>query len=427
MKKLKKKLMQIGFNTFNLLPDNIHDKVVRKFFFSVELPDADYKANIKFKIADTKKEVEEALKLIQDCYTETKLTGKSNYKIRINKYKLLPTTTIFVAKYKDEVIATCSQVMDTSLGLPIDHFMDISHIRKKGRRISEITGLAVRKDWRSKSKGVYFPLVSYAVLYCKEVIGTQDIIICTRASVRKFYRAIFGFKHVSKKIHEHSGVNGMMSFAQMLNIESLGEILFKLYGNKSKIEKNCFKVIWNFPWREISDFKKQNFYFLKNSSFKLDTINYFFNEQSDVLRNLTDEDRAFLNSLYSDKGYQEIISDTPLSFKKVRKSPRFYVNMDFYSSNNSKIITNKVFQISFNGFCLQGTNLPENITGEIYLNEKVKCHISARKVWSGEHKSGYEFTFVEKTIWETVFYWVNEKNKENLSEENIEHQLEYVS
>ena len=415
MKSTIKILKRFSLKLLQKLPSSWFDFLVR-LFFAVDLPSGRLR-EVQYKVAQTQDEVEQALKLIQDSYVESKLTHKSSEEIRINKYKLLPTTTIFIAKYKDEVVATASQVMDTGLGLPIESFISLENQRKTGRRISEITGLAVKKAWRSQSTGIFFPLISYSVLYCRRIIGTQDVVIVTRASVQKFYRAIFGFKPLSLKATAHTGVNNHLSFAQILDLDKLEENFKSLYGLRRPTHKNVYKIFKNFPWESQCDFKKEKYDFLCNHSFTLKTMKYFFSEKSRVLETLSLEDRKVLHNLYHNEIYQGLISLENISYHKRRKHPRFYVNMNINNQMNS---TQKVFQISKGGFSVQGDTNEDILEGYIQLNDKTHCRVKAQKVWDSPHVAGYKIIDIDHSKWDGLLSWVSEKTNSKLEVDELQ-------
>ena len=275
--------------------------------------------------------------------------------------------------------------------------------------------MQLKKEWRSQTTGIFFPLISYSVIYCKEVIGTQDIVIVTRASVKHFYRAIFGFLPISQKATKHSGVNNQLSFAQYLVLDKIQENFYKLYGPKPPIQKNVYKIFMNFPWREQCDWKKERYNFLCNYSFTLKTMRYFFSEKSDVLDTLSLEDKKILHNLYHNKIYQGLISLENISYNKRRKHPRFFVNMDL---TNDKHQSQKIFQISKAGFSVQGTSPGEVFEGHIKINNTTECKVKANRVWTSDHVSGYQIVSIENDKWDDLLHWVGLKTHENLATED---------
>ena len=88
----------------------------------------------------------ESFRLVQNNYKRLKMTRSEDF-LRATKYNLLPTTTVIIARYNDEVIATISFIVDSSIGVPIDEYQDISKLCSRGGRIVEIGALTVKEEW----------------------------------------------------------------------------------------------------------------------------------------------------------------------------------------------------------------------------------------------------------------------------------------
>src|SRR4051812_26575137 len=98
----------------NFLPQFMRKKIIRsKFEVNYDLS-SDY----VFKQAETVQEIEEALHIVYENYTHLGYIDQKEVELHFNAYLCLPTTTILIVKYKDEVIGTMSIVADSSFGLP---------------------------------------------------------------------------------------------------------------------------------------------------------------------------------------------------------------------------------------------------------------------------------------------------------------------
>lgn len=409
MRKLKRSLLKLLLKT----SEPTHDWVIRKLF-KVSLPHEENEI-IYYKIAESEDEVKQALQLVQESYVDSQITDKYNQVYNVNKFKLSPTTTMFVAKKGDEVIATTSQVMDTSLGLPIEQFTKIDNLRLENKRISEISGLAIKRSYRkSNGQSVYLQLVVYAVLYTKHFLGVQTLVIMTRASAKDFYRALFGFKPIDGKCKPYSGANDTISFAQYMDLENLEINLLSLYGEKTPINKNIYKIIKDNPWKSFCDNSPPKYNIIFNRSFNLKTIEYFFKLQSDVIQTLPSQDLQFFKFMYDDKEYQDLLGESHL--KNARSNPRFYSSMKVENSvdNHKKY---NVIEISKTGFSILSKEHPNQIYGHIYLNSETPCFISAELIWNNGGKAGYLINSVDEIQWQKLFNWVEQESRNQLSPE----------
>tara|TARA_B100001248_G_C27397618_1_gene466831 strand:+ start:3419 stop:3916 length:498 start_codon:yes stop_codon:yes gene_type:complete len=124
--------------------------------------------DLVIKTAETEEELEGALRVLHDTYVDTGLADKSESGMRITKYHLLPSTTNIIAKYKGQVIATISIFHDGPLGLPADKFVNLKKLRSQGKRLVEISSLAITKSNDFRGSRVYFPMVIFMYLFCKK-------------------------------------------------------------------------------------------------------------------------------------------------------------------------------------------------------------------------------------------------------------------
>ncbi len=385
MKKIKKFVHMLLWKIYKLIPSSLKYKLIRSQLY-IELPEGIY-SEIEYKIAETHDEMDQAFRLIQDSYLASNLTSDETNLYRLNKFNLLPTTTVFIAKYKGKVIATVSQIMDTSLGLPIDSFTDVSFLRKKGERVSEISGLAIAKEWRSRSNGVFFPLTSYAVMYCKTILGVDYAVMVTRASVRHFYTAIYGFKSIDSKSKKYNVVNGKNSFAQFLNLNTLGEDLKNIYKTRP-LRRNVYQLFQHFPWRHLCDFGHRKFSIISRQHFSITELEFLFTVNDDLKNNITSEDKRNLASIYFYKNMAQVFSADEYHYVTKRRFPRFQVNMGLTTSPKE---TFKVIEVSKGGFCIIGENVQNKIDGVIKINSSDQVGFKAVKCWEHQGRAGFKF------------------------------------
>lgn len=390
---MRKKLMNlIIWNTFKVLPNGLKHKLIRSQF-NVTPPEGVY-SEIEYKLAETQEEIEKALSLVQESYMDSKLGADDNTMLRISKFNLLPTTIIFIAKYRGEIIATVSQIMDTSLGLPVDSFTDINHLRADGKKISEISCLAIKKEWRSRSTGIFFPLTSYTILYCRDILGIDYAVMVTRASVRHFYTALYGFKPIEDKIKKFSKVNHKASFAQTINLNTLNNELKLLYVNKP-LYRNLYKLSINFPWRCQCDFSRKEFNVISNRHFTIEELENLFQKNPSLNKNISFDDRRNLASIYFYKNFAQVFSLTDFHFIQKRKHPRFKVNMKIESGHNRF----NVVEVSKEGFCIIGAPQESLLRGVIYLNNEICCEFIALRCWDFRGRVGFKFEDISSFEW----------------------------
>src|SRR5258708_4736574 len=76
--------------------------------------------------------------------------------IRATKFHVLPTTSVIVALWDGEIIATASIIQDSELHLPADSIFDLSGLRQRTRGLVEVSALAIDKAFRGRRE-ILFP------------------------------------------------------------------------------------------------------------------------------------------------------------------------------------------------------------------------------------------------------------------------------
>lgn len=394
---MQKQIYKTLWKLLKKMPPLIRGRITRSFF-EVTLPEGIY-ADVEYKIASTIEEVEQAMELVQECYRDSDMIDDCQ-RFRISKYNALPTTTIFIAKYKGEVIATVSQVLNTGLGLPIDKFSDISFLKNTGKRISEISSLAIRKDWRSRSKGISIALTFYATKYVDKYIGSDYLVISVRESVRNFYEDLLFFKCIKEKNKKYDGIKISKSVSMFLELKRI-EIDMKSGYQGRKLEKNLYLLYKEFIWEKQCYFPEDNSFSISKKIFSKNELDYFFNKESGVFRNLTFSEKEILKTFYYDHSIDNIISLYGESaYDSQRKSARIQVNMSGKVKNIHKLIPIKILELSNGGigfYCGECLETASVLSGYIDIGYGTKLHFSATIRWMYKGKVGVEFKEIDKS------------------------------
>lgn len=424
-KKWKKNLVKkIIWQTIKLLPTSVRGQLIR-WQFKIDPPTGDYN-KIIYKIADTRDELEQAFKLVQKTYLEMNLTLDNENLMRLSKFNALPTTLVFVAIYDGKVIATISQILDAGLGLPIEKFSDISKFRSSGKRLCEISGLAIESSWRSRSTGVYFPLSSFAIMYAKEFIGIDKFFIVTRAHVRYFYQSLYGFKGVDSNIKKYGLVNDTLAYSQYLNSSDLLTFLkdkFSGAKDKDNLYLICKDFPQNFPWKNQCVIKPLKYNLCSKFFFKPHDLEYFFKENADQFSQMDEMDLRVLKTAYHTDEYKEIISDKKFTYKEFRGFQRF----DVYLKCKYKILNQEynavILDLSSKGFAVlfETTELiPDTFEGCITLNDNQSIRVCGSPCWSNGSRVGFLITSVDYSKWgEMIEYCHKHISHQEIEEDSI--------
>jgi hypothetical protein len=278
---------------FGLLPVFIRGPILRHFF-EAPLPRG-RETEVIFKLADSYDELQQALELIGSCYREVNYIEKKSPHSYLTKHNLLPTTLVFVAVHKGRVIGTVSNILDTGLGLPVDSFCDISKYRKTGKRVFEIAGLAIARDWRSSSSNVFLPLVMMSFKYSFENAGGAYMIMTTKSYASYFYQDLFLSKPLMKRAKTYQLASAPKAKTQVLECHDLYERLRKTYRNASH-RKSIYQLVTNPIWNV--QFPKSKIRLVGRSILDHGKLEEIFKTHADLFKQLGEKVKLLLKSLY---------------------------------------------------------------------------------------------------------------------------------
>lgn len=257
----------------------------------------------RVELATKKVHFEEAFKLIYREYLKKGYCSPNPSGMRITLYSALPETTTFCLWRQNSILATASLVIDSPLGLPVEstYPTEIKELRQKGRKLSEVSLLALNSDLISKGiKPLYFAerlrrlyhLFKPIFWYAKKTAGMTDLCIAVNPVHKMLYSSLYFEQFGNEKVYE--SVNKNPSIAMRLNFDRIEQRsqsktpgLHKLFlSNPLEIKKITDVFRWN-----IVDF------------------GYFFGENSDVLSKAKSEQIEYLAQLYPDFPIKELTSE----------------------------------------------------------------------------------------------------------------------
>lgn len=257
----------------------------------------------RVELAIKKAHFEEAFKLVYREYLKKGYCSPNPSGMRISLYSALPETTTFCLWRQDTILATASLIIDSPMGLPVEstYPTEIKELRQKGRKLSEVSLLALNSDLISKGiKPLYFAerlrrlyhLFKPIFWYAKKTVGMTDLCIAVNPVHKMLYSSLYFEQFGDEKVYE--SVNRNPSVAMRLNFDRIEQRaqnktpgLYKLFlGTPLEIKKITEVFRWN-----VIDFS------------------YFFGENSDVLSKAKTEQIEYLTQLYPDFPIKELASE----------------------------------------------------------------------------------------------------------------------
>jgi hypothetical protein len=143
-------------------------------------------------LASTTADLDAAFRLVHDQYVALGYMHPHPSGRRIGLHHSLPTTKVFVCKSGDEVIGTVSLILDSLLELPCDELYrrELAPLRAAGRRLAEVSALAVHERCRTRDLGVLMRLVHLVVAYASRIAQVDDLCITVNPRHARFYELL---------------------------------------------------------------------------------------------------------------------------------------------------------------------------------------------------------------------------------------------
>jgi hypothetical protein len=259
---------------------------------------------VTFKIASTQDELEQSFRILHDAYVKVGLMKPNPSGLRISIYHALPTSIVLTAQKDGKVLGTVTIIRDSKLGLPSEKILNLDNLRKPGLQIAEISALAIRPGSRGR---LFFPLLKYLYEIATRQLRIDMFVISVHSDWYFFYEGLLCFQRIENRV--------FTNYAFANNVPVIGEYLdlkeayfrFAEYYAHLPLKQNVFAYFCN---HTIAEFVRPEspYYSIINSTMTIETLDYFFNQKTEVFKNMTLEERRSLNRIYRDVGFDALFS-----------------------------------------------------------------------------------------------------------------------
>jgi hypothetical protein len=253
---------------------------------SAKLPYASPLPPVSYKTAETTDELEQSYRLLHDNYVEQGYMFPHPSGLRVTIFNALPTTRTFVAVKAESVVSCLTLIPDSPLGLPMDEIYrdELEGLRRSGRRIAEVSGLATDRSVCEAGCTILLNLVK--CLYAQALAsGIDDICIAVNPCHKRFYETGLGFC-VLGDLKTYSSVNYAPAYA--LRLEARAFVSNARTGN-SRLYRSLS--------RDLEEFSKV--VRLENDPTMSETmLNHFFCRKTDILSRANHEVVDFVRRQY---------------------------------------------------------------------------------------------------------------------------------
>lgn len=331
------------------LPRGLRDKIIRTQF---RFDETYFSSPITVKLAKTKEEYEMAFRLLHDAYVEDGLMDPDPSGLRINIFFALPTTSTLIAVIDNRVVGTISLIVDSPFGLPSDsEFMTANvMLREKGKKIVEVSALAVDRNLRSSKSMISVHLMKSMALFSSQYLCCEILQCVVRDRVAYYYEALFGFSRgaPAKSYQFVKGVRGAHLYREMGEewVRFMTENFSRSPRKNPGLEYSRPEPRYTFPQK-----------FLGQTTYPNMTpgmLEYFFVQKSQAFAKATLRQLTHLEALYQSLYDQERVSvfSQVQAFKvdpDRKPSPRLNVNLSGKIQIASEVIDVQIFDVSTDG------------------------------------------------------------------------------
>lgn len=240
-----------------------------------------------------------SFRLVHDQYVWRKYMVAHPSGRRLSLHHALPSTKIFVAKAGSEVVGTLTLVQDSSIGLPMDEVYreELSHLRDRGRRLGEVSALAMDPGYRNAGVGILMRLVRIMLIHVAEVSPLDDLCIAVNPRHADFYLRAFRSSSRLGDLKEYQRVNGAPAVGLHLDLDFIRSQIRAVHmGDPGPGELYTFFFGPGKFQRILTRLQRE----LPRSTFSPQQFRHFFSTH-DALTKATAKERALVQSLYAER------------------------------------------------------------------------------------------------------------------------------
>ena len=373
---------QVARSLLSLLPRELRFALFRRFVDC----DADPDVRLELKIADTQDELEACFRILHDAYVASGFMKPDPSGLRVTIYHALPTTTTLCAKWDGRVVGTISMIREGIFGFPLQSVFNLGQIRAKTGKIAEISALAIDPAFRETGGKILFPLMKFMYEYCREYFDTRHIVIAVNPTKIEMYESLLFFERLQARVVDnYDFANGAPAVGASLDLMHAPERFEQTYAHKRE-RKNLFRYFVETRLPNIVA-PSRRFFTTNDPVLTPATMDYFFNQRTQVLSALDDRKRLLLRSIYDDDAYATVLPPPTAGARippAIRRHQRFSIRcparLSVRSYGTQLSYPLQVIELSLHGFQAEcALPVPEGTRGrlEIKLGERETSVVEA--------------------------------------------------
>lgn len=318
---MKKNSRKLSRQLLQLLPDRPRSALVRNL---AHLNPSWPSDSLEIKIATTEDELAAAYHLLHESYVQSGFMNPDPSEMRVLPQHVLPQTTTIVAKWDGQVIGTLSLIRDNPFGLPVEKIFNISERRQGGRRLAEVSSLAIDPKYRGQANQALFPLFRFVYQYAKHYFGTHEFIIAVNPATVDMYLSFMLFERLSSRSKSYDFVQGAPAVGLFLNFDTCEDRWEKVFASKPT-HKNFHKYWTEIPTDARNALPVRKYHTSADIIMTPQLLKNFYLRKAGLEKKLTFENILELMNAYPFPAFQEILK--PLHEVYFRETPRMETQM----------------------------------------------------------------------------------------------------
>ena len=299
------------------MPFFLKSRIIRRL---IRFP-ASTDPSLRFKVAETQEELEQAFAILHDAYVADGLMKPHPSGLRVTKFHSLPSTTTLVAVENGAVVGTVSLVRRNSFGLPLESIFSIDHLTH-GNRVVEVSSLAIKNGMQHQRGRLLFPLLKFMFHYSTEYFGVSHFVIAVNPKWWDFYQSVLLFTPLTQKqVDSYDFVNGAPAVGGILDLKWASQAYLQMYGGRP-LERNLFHFFTGAPPSNM-EFPMRKRGLIWDPVMTPEMMKHFFIERTQMFSNLSEFELSILRELYHTEEYRNLIPVPNVVRIRMRKEKRF--------------------------------------------------------------------------------------------------------
>ncbi len=305
---LPKHLVKKIVLSHGIIPKSFRHRLLRRM---IHLPQAP--PGITYEIARTREDLDAAFSLVYQAYRREGITPYDPSQRRITLFHALPSTTTLVAKKGPRVVATVSLIKDGELGVPSDTLTDLNSFRRPGKRMAEISSLALRPDLHGQAAGVMFYLTKYMIRYSREYFGVDRYIISVHPGRLPLYQGLFLFTPLTGvRVRSHSFANNAPAVTAVRNLATAAADFHKVYKDAPG-HRNLYRFLFRSSGKReelAMKFPSRRSATILDPVMTPELLSYFFRQKTDIFTSADPRQIKKLRQIYPGEIFSKALPDS---------------------------------------------------------------------------------------------------------------------